>query len=109
MNIITKRDRIRTVAKRWSKQYGIGTHWEADPVKQGISQSLEMLDKETCSADDVAKIIGNNSWTRMRCDECKEDTTWIIQLGEMLRYENNTANICRACFDKAITLVNSQS
>lgn len=107
MQIITERDRIRTVAERWARQYGIGTRWECDPVMQGILQSLEMLSGDTCSAEIVNKIIGNNTWTRMRCDECKEDTTWIIQLGEMSGYESNTANICRACFDKAITLVNS--
>ena len=109
MKIITERDRIRNVAERWAKQYGVGTRWECDPVKQGILQSLEMLNGNTCSAKIVDEIIGNNTWTRMRCDQCKKNTTWIIQLGEKPGYESQTANICRACFDKAITLVNSQS
>lgn len=109
MKIITERDRIRTVADRWSKQYGIGTRWEVDPVKQGILQSLELLGKETCRAADVNEIIGNDTWTCMRCDECKKNTTWTIQLGERPGYCSRTANICRACFDKAIALVNPQS
>lgn len=108
MKIITERDRIRNVAERWAQVYEKG-YYANDPVKQGILQSLRMLNPETCSAADVNKVIGNKSWTTMRCNECKEDTTWIIQLGETPDCESATANICRACFDKAITLVNSQS
>ncbi len=103
--IITERDLIRTVADRWAEQYETG-YYAKDAEKQAILRSLRYLDKETCSADDVNKIIGNKSWTRMHCSECSKTTNWAIQVGEPPDYESATATLCRACFDKAVKLVN---
>ena len=107
MKIITERDLIRTVADRWAKVYETG-YYAKDATKQGILKSLRMLSTTTCSADDVNKIIGNKSWTRMHCSECAKSTNWVIQVGEEPDYESATANLCRKCFDKAVQLVTSQ-
>lgn len=105
MRIITERGLILTVAKRWATVYSRG-YYAKDPVKQGILQSLEMLCKTTCSAEDVNKIIGNDSWTKTHCNGCDAYTDWAIELGEPPDYESRTATLCRACFDKAVELVN---
>lgn len=107
MEIITERDLIRKVPALWRQRYSCKAYL-FDPDKQGILQSLDMLNVETCSAADIAKIIGNDSWTKLCCDECKGTTTWAIQLGEEPDYESNTALLCRACFDNAVQLVNQQ-
>jgi hypothetical protein len=103
--IITERDLIRTVADRWAEQYETG-YYSTHKDKQDILARLRALDKETCSADDVNKIIGNKSWTRRHCSECREHTNWAIQVGEEPDYESATATLCRSCFDKAVKLVN---
>lgn len=108
MKIITERDIIRSVADRWADTYETG-YYANDPEKQGILKSLRMLSTTTCSVDDVNKIIGNKSWTRMRCNECTQFTNWVIQLGEEPDYESATASLCRPCFDKAVQLVTTQS
>ncbi len=103
--IITERSIIREVANRWAEQYETG-YYAKDVGKQKILTRLQALDKETCSADDVNKIIGNKSWTRRHCSECRESTNWAIQVGEPPDYESATATLCRSCFDKAVKLVN---
>lgn len=112
MHIITQRMLIQGVAKRWHQQYapfsngspplfsarkGLGTSL----TKEGIYQHLEALDKETASAADVANIIGNESWTRMTCDECKSDVDWLLEVGAERDYESSTACLCKECVAKA--------
>lgn len=99
MQLITERDLIRGVAKAWDEQYGTPT----DPKYSEtlVSQRLHELDTEKATAQDVAAIIGNDSWTTLRCHECGKDTTTILRLGEPPDYESNTADICPTCIRQA--------
>jgi hypothetical protein len=109
MKIITERDLIRDVVKRWELQY------PEEKVQQfkyphlnfnDICNSLKKLNLETCSAQDIENIIGNESWTRILCDGCGQNVTWVIQLGQDPDYESNTVHLCKECFKKAIGLIN---
>ena len=84
--IFNQRTKILSVAKAWRAQY-------ADR-KGDIAAKLDALDLNTCSAADVAGIIGNESWTSLFCSSCNEYgaegigiesdvTTWIC--GKCLR------------------------
>ena len=79
--LITERDRIRTVADRWGEQYG-KPYWKNDEEKQAIRRKLIALNKETCSAADVEAIIGNDSWCRLECDTCDADATSVVRMGD---------------------------
>ncbi len=99
MKIIKERDLILDVANAWKEQYGsFNTH---------IYKSLLALDLNTAAAEDVEAIIGNKSWTSIRCNECDNYTDFAIQVGEEPDYESRTACLCKSCFNKAINLFNS--
>ncbi len=104
MIIRTQRQLIQAVAKRWREQYQPFS--DKDPMdKRGIADKLDALDGNAASAEDVNAIIGNQSWTRLACDECKEDTTLTVQVGDEPDYESHTAELCLECAEKAAALI----
>lgn len=102
MLIITTRDRIREVAKRWGQAYGKGQYGQD---KMETLSKLSLLDLETVSAEKVDEIIGNKSWTSQRCDECDEYVHSVVRLGMEPDYDSNTAYVCFDCLSKAAALV----
>ena len=59
------------------------------------------MDAETATPEMIEAIIGNGSWTRLTCDECKKDVDAILTVGDAPDYESNTASLCRKCVEKA--------
>ena len=70
LEIITKRNRIKSILKRWKKQYPAHKRTKD---KEEIYCKLKLLDLETATEDDIADAIGNSSWTDLRCDFCGQD------------------------------------
>jgi hypothetical protein len=102
MKLVTTAERIKTVAARWKDAYP-GSRWGAD--KLAISAALDALDPLTATAEDVAAIIGNTSWTDLNdCDDCGAKGAAVIQVGEEPHYESYTAYLCPACVRKAYKL-----
>lgn len=97
------RDLIRGVADRWRSQYG-DTPRREDHLR--ILGELDSLDGETATADDVERIIGNRTWTRVRCDVCGDDSmsTW-VRLGEEPDYGSITLTACAACLARALEAI----
>jgi len=117
MEITTQRDLIRVVAKRWRDTYEPFEQWDMRPTifgpaqdKKAIALKLDKLDPETATPEDVAAVIGNESWTRLTCDECGQDVAAILTVGQELDYGSQTASICRKCAEKvtAISWENSK-
>ena len=116
MIIRTQRQLIQAVAKRWRETYqpfkndrplfSWRTGVTSPPLnKQQIADALDALDGDTASADDVSAIIGNESWTRLNCDECKADVTLTVQVGNEPDYESHRAELCLECAEKAAALI----
>lgn len=103
MKVITLRDRIRRVPERWKNQYE--PFEQHSPDKLEIYNKLLLLDLDTCFTSDIKNIIGNNSWTRLDCDECQREVDWLVRLGEAPDYESRTACICKDCAVKVSQLV----
>lgn len=111
MKIITQRDLIKTVAKRWDQQYhpyvndvplfSARNGFRRDLTKKEIHEALKNLDPETCSAEEVNNIIGNSSWTNLTCNQCQKQVKEVIELGEEPDWESNTAQICFSCLEDA--------
>ncbi len=95
MRIITRDGLATHTAQRWVNRYG--------DDKRDIYDKLKSLGARP-RADEVDKIIGNGSWTRTVCDECKEVNLDLVEIGEPQDYESNTANICKECLKKALDL-----
>jgi len=100
VELITSRDMIRNVLSKWTEQYPPGGEF-TDVGKLEITQQLTMLDLEIATGEDVANIIGNKSWTHLRCHECDKRVSLIIQMGEPLDYESRTASLCVDCVTAA--------
>ena len=104
MRLITERELIRTVAAKWAKQYRPGS-WSYNNEKAEITRRLFALNPEMASREDVDKIIGNNSWTTIRCNECNAYVSLGIQVGEEPDIESQTVILCSACVLTVYTLL----
>ena len=68
--IITKESLARDAAYRWKMQYPEG----ATHVTKAQARIGEMLELVT-GPDEVNRLIGNDSWTRITCEECDKMLT----------------------------------
>lgn len=103
MELITERSRIKTVAERWDAVYAPEFRLIASGSSKTISEKLHALNLSKVSAKTVNKIIGNDSWTRLVCDECRKPVTRVAVLyhpGD----DNAAFLICESCATKVKTL-----
>ena len=98
MLIITERDSIKHAISSFIKRWGNGT--------RGIQVGYELskLNPDTCTAEEVDTLIGNNTWTSKTCNECGNRAKDVIRLGEEPDYESQTAYLCKDCLTKAYNL-----
>lgn len=101
--LTTERDKIRGVADAWHETYyrSRGERWY-DDEKRKIHERLQLLDLESCSAEDVRAVIGNVSWTQLHCDGCDKYVLAVVTVGSDPDYESNTAWLCRSCAEAAL-------
>lgn len=82
MHILTKQSKIKNVAKNWKSQYFKNGTWK--PCKDGsdviYGRLLEL--KDSATEEDIASIIGNHSWTSIRCDDYGEDSEIVVVFDE---------------------------
>jgi hypothetical protein len=107
----TKRDLIASVAEQWKASY----YSERDgwlyntrgPDKSAIYQRLSALPANATEAD-ITAVMGSNSWTANRCDNCGADVDVTVRLGEEPDYESATAYVCRTCLVGALDAINAE-
>ena len=92
MKIITEREMIRDVPKRWDVQY------PDDSKRAGskeISAKLNALDLNAATSADIEKIIGNASWVDNDCDECGKLFPVLVILTS--EYAESEFRLCSHC------------
>lgn len=72
MRLRLSRELIANVSRRWAEQYPKG--------RDGINEKLDALDPATATADQVAAIIGNKSWSHFTCRECSQYHERVVDL-----------------------------
>lgn len=102
MKLIKQSGKAIGVANQWYNTYCVGNGvWRYGDDKRIIYEKLIALG-DSPDPKDIDRIIGNNSWTSTRCDECgtynAED---VLMLGEEPDYESATVHICWPCLSKA--------
>ncbi|MDO8421127.1 MAG: hypothetical protein Q7S99_03095 [Parvibaculum sp.] len=112
MKIITQRDEILSVRKRFFEQYKNHSDnyvfWLSDPKSIGESRAeLSALNLETCSVADVDAAIGRAGWIENKCDICREDSPILIQLGDEPDFESRWQTLCASCLKKALDTLTS--
>ena len=102
--VTTVRDQIRRISDAWDA-YHPSEYWGIGPDRRdAISRKLAELDKEKATAEEIKAIIGNDSWTNLRCDSCKADNLpMVVTVGEESAPESATANLCYSCCGVAWT------
>lgn len=108
MKLITTRGLIRKVAGSWKEAYCQGNRWTYGPDKELIYDRLKDLDLNATTKAEVDAIIGNSSWTNIKCDECSNPCSSAMQLGEEPDYESSTATICLGCLSDALAMAKDQ-
>ena len=103
MELITERSRIKTVAERWDAQYGPEFRPTLSGSPKTISEKLHALNLSKVSAKTVNKIIGNDTWTRLVCDECLQP---VPKVAALYSPADGSAvfQICEPCATKVKTL-----
>ena len=106
MKLVTERIRAREVASQWAKAYPLDGPYGKCEKKQSIARQLNDLNGETATADEIASIIGNNSWCGpSKCDECGANVDAVVEIGEEPDYESHTATICLPCLQLAVAMI----
>ncbi len=90
-----KRDVVRSVQKRWARQYG-----GHDSAHKETTEAIAAL-VWPFTAEEVDSLIGNKSWTEHRCSECNEDREVLVRIGEEDSYEDRFVSLCSDCIGEA--------
>lgn len=100
--LLTKQHLVNIVDERWKKQYYRDASWDyygedkvekyKDLVNLGSNKNLE----------DVDKIIGNSSWTRLICLGCDKDVDAVFVFGIC----HNSLYVCEDCVNIAVQQFN---
>ena len=98
--LLTKQHLVNTVDDRWKKQYYLNSSWDYygdDKVEK--YEELASLGKNK-NPEDVDKIIGNSSWTRIIC-------IIVIKMSMLYLYLVQMKNPCMFVRIVLILLLNS--
>lgn len=98
MKVLTKRDLINNVVVAFENQFGANP---TNPRWKKTRDRLRKLKLAKASEKDVERIIGNRSWTEMRCAECKQDCKEAMQLGSDMDCEHAPVYLCTKCLEHA--------
>lgn len=93
---------LRSVADRWKEQYcDHRGEWEVWYIHSGdkTDRASTYYELKECianggTAEDVATIIGNDSWTTLTCNLCHAKVDGLACFGEP--YESYS-EVCRSC------------
>lgn len=95
MEVVTKEHLCQNIEKHWRNQY-------PDTRNETLERLRELSPK---TEQGIIDIVGNSTWTDIRCDECKELVDMVVVVGEKPNYESYTASICPKCLRKAMKLL----
>ena len=88
--LLTKQHLVNIVDERWKKQYFRGYSWNYCADEK--YEKLVSLGKNK-NPQDVDKIIGNSSWTRLICHNCNKDIDAVFIFGT----DETSCYVCEYC------------
>ena len=110
MRIIRRSERARDAAKIWKKYYHINGEWVS-----GYGRDNQEIYEKLCKLginpdpEEVDRIIGNPSWTKVWCNECRNYVEEAVEIGEKPDYDSATATVCMDCLKSAWVLVGGKT
>lgn len=104
MELVTRKGRAAQVSAKWAEQYrDDNTALPNGRTKAEVLVLLWALGP-TPDPDEVDEIIGNGSWTSVRCGECDARPDEVVRVGEEPDYESATAYLCRWCAGNVVAM-----
>lgn len=100
LTVVKVEDVWKSVPAAWAEQY---KHYASDDRFADITRKLNALKDDELTGDRIEKIIGNDSWTRINCDECDRECNTVIRIGENTDYEARWVDVCSECLDLAVS------
>lgn len=99
-------------AHRWQQQYlsASGEDWRdrvlnvrgREPTTAGKIYDQLLALGDCATSEQVAEVIGNKSWSFVRCDSCSDEVEATVRLGDA--YDTSARNYCRVCIWEAVDL-----
>ena len=100
--LLTKQHLVNVVDGRWKKQYyrdGSWSYYGEDKIEK-YEELVNLGSNKT--PEDVDKIIGNSSWTRLICNHCNKDVDAVVIFGT----SEDSLYICEDCVNIAVEQFN---
>lgn len=99
--LLTSDSEAKSAPERWAAQYGR----EPKDSRWGIvTTTLLALPVEERTPDRIASIIGNRSWSTINCDQCGNEVSLAVVVGQMPDYDVPSATLCEDCLRAALAL-----
>lgn len=99
---LTLQEHINTVGLRFQIQY------KNDKARVEIGEQIDAIPNPK-SKEEIDEIIGNSSWTTIRCYICENSVDKLVGLYPKSHdeYDNHSVHIFKKCIDKAKELIDS--
>lgn len=108
MKLIRREDIVQSVPDRWKLQYFRRGAW----ISNLHNNAEEIYNKLVAARVEgkltqsfINELIGNNSWTRCRCDNCNQDRRFLVHYGDEVDYEAQYQRLCLSCLKKGVALL----
>lgn len=95
MKLLTLRDYIRSLHKRWM----VKPRW---PIDKKFA-ALRALDPETCMPEDISAITKCHSYFPT-CTHCGQRADEAVEVEEGEEYERDQVLLCKNCLTQALNL-----
>ena len=91
--LLTKQHLVNTVDERWKNQYYRDDSWSyyGDDKVEKYKELVNLGSNK--NQEDVDKIIGNSSWTRLICHNCNKDVDAVFIFGT----DETSCYVCEYC------------
>ena len=103
MKTLTKQELIKVVAGRWYEHYYKNAHYSDEWFQKFEPTYRKLLALENPTEEQITKVIGNNSWTRITCDFCSKDVDKVI----IQNVNDKPIYVCRNCITLAQQLLDN--
>jgi len=106
VELITTQQLLGHVSERWKNTYekngDWGQVWLNGRKTRGSAKEIynELLLCKTI--EEVEKVIGNNSWTALRCDSCG---ALVEELVKFCGHSDEPYSVCKDCLTKALGML----
>ena len=100
--LLTKQHLVNTVDERWENQYyrDDSLSYYGDDIVETYKKLVNLGSNK--NLEDVDKIIGNSSWTRLICNHCNSDVDAVFIFGT----NEESLYVCKDCVNIAVQQFN---